>query len=182
MATNPNRSQPLSGQGALDASLPISDLVRGMQGSQGAQPGLRENARSQMLGLVADEEAPAGDFAGLGDLLEASDVEAFKTTDDLVQRQELLARSRHHQDRHWKNIKLGYTWSSLEKVQDQDIYRQAFPPGSESLRPSAVPNKAADLCNKLVETLNTDPPMPSPQALDDSEEAERATELAAQLL
>ena len=115
-------------------------------------------------------------------MLECSDDKAFKSTHDLVIRQEILARNRLAQDRHWKNIKLGYTWSALEKVQDQDIYRQAFPPGSETLRPSAVPNKAADLCNKLVEVLNTDPPAPSPQATDDSEEAERATELAAQFL
>lgn len=190
-ATNPNRSQALSGEAARDAAQPISDLVRGMQGSQGAQPSirefaLREFARSTALAGAVEEPKDAmqegRDFTGLGELLECDDRQAFTSTHDLVIRQELLARNRLAQDRHWKNIKLGYTWSALEKVQDQDIYRQAFPPGSETLRPSAVPNKAADLCNKLVEVLNTDPPAPSPQATDDSEEAERATELAAQFL
>jgi hypothetical protein len=183
-ATNPNRSQALSGQDALDASLPLSDTVRGIMGSQGAQPGLRKLALDKVLGVPdAQSPSPEGrDFTGLGEMLEAPDAIAYRSTDDLVQRQEIPAISRLHQDRHWKNIKLGYTWSSLEKVQDQNRYRQAFPPGSESLRPSAVPNKAADLCNKLVEVLNTDPPLPSPKATDDSEEAERATELAAQFL
>lgn len=182
-ATNPNRSQPLAGEAALDASVPISDLVRGMQGSQGAQPGLRKMALDKALGVPEAQDPSTGrDFAGLGELLEAVDEVAYRSTHELVQREELLAINRLHQDRHWKNIKLGYTWSSLEKTQDQNRYRQAFPPGSENLRPSAVPNKAADLCNKLVEVINTDPPLPSPQATDDSEEAERATELAAQFL
>jgi len=185
-ATNPNASQGLAGQAAIDASIPLSDLVRGMQGSQGAQPGLRQTAKDNALGIEPKTEAPAApqgrDFTGLGELLTCADQVAFKSTHDLVTRQELLSRNRLAQDRHWKNIKLGYTWSALEKVQDQDIYRQAFPPGSENLRPSAVPNKAADLCNKLVEILDTDPPLPSPQATDDSEAAERATELAAQFL
>jgi len=182
-ATNPNASQPLAGQAALDASGPLSQIVRGIGGSQGFQPSLRSQAAAKALGIVSEDEGQVEqDFAGKGELLEASEAVAFKATDELVQRQDPLARSRTAQDKHWKAIKLGYTWSALEKVQDQNIYRQAFPPGSESLRTSAVPNKAADLCNKLVEILNTDPPAPSPQATDDSEEAERATELAAQFL
>ena len=181
-ATNPNASQPLAGQGAIDASNPLSQLVRGIGGSQGFQPGIRAHAFAAKLGIAPEPVAPEQDFAGLGELLEASDAVAFKATHELVERQEPLARSRLAQDRHWKAIKLGYTTSELEKVQDQNAYRQAFARGSENLRISAVPNKAADLCNKLVEILNTDPPAPSPQATDDSEEAERATELAAQFL
>lgn len=186
MATNPNRSQPLAGLDAELASIGLSDRVDGMQGSQGAQPSFRTVAGdSAMRKIATDLEGPKrerSDFSGLGDLLEASDGEAFKATHDLVERQDQLARNRWAQDKHWKAIKLGYTWSTLEKVQDQDIYRQTFPPGSESTLPSAVPNKAADLCNKLVETLNTDPPAPSPKALDDSEQSERAAELGAQFL
>ena len=184
-ATNPNRSQPLAGQAAVDASAPISQLVRGVAGSEGAQPSIRATAFGRQFGTdtpAAHAESEGRDFVGLGELLEADDETAFKSTDDLVLRQRLLARSRLDQDTHWKNIKLNYTWSVLEKVQDQDMYRQTFLGEPNALRPSAVPNKAADLCNKLVETLNTDPPSPSPQATDDSEEAERATELAAQFL
>ena len=118
----------------------------------------------------------------MGELLEADDAVIFKTVHDLVTRQELLARNRLQQDKHWKYIKLGYAWSGLYKVQDQDMYRQEFPAGTDDLRPRAVPNKAADLCNKLVEILNTDPPAPSPTAQTDDEAAERASEIAAQFL
>ncbi|MCR4339819.1 MAG: hypothetical protein NUW01_08035 [Gemmatimonadaceae bacterium] len=161
----------MTGQGAADASLGLSDRVRGIGGSEGAQP--------------STERTPDGEqseFEGLGELLTADDETQFKTTDDLVARQEILATNRWWQDAHWKAIKGGYTWSTLEKTQDQNTYKQVFPPGAENKAPSAVPNKAADLCNKLVEVLNTDPPIPSPQALVDSEEAERAAELAAQFL
>ena len=54
-ATNPNKSQPLSGQDAIDASVQLSDRVRGMQGSQGTQPPLRDEALKRQLG-IADEE------------------------------------------------------------------------------------------------------------------------------
>lgn len=47
---------------------------------------------------------------------------------------------------------------------------------------SPVPNKLADLCSKFVEALMVDPPAPSPNAEDDSEEAERAAEMAEEFL
>ena len=170
--------QPLEGEQAYLASQPISDAVRGgtqtgFDGSTGG-PNTERPADRQSL-----SEAP---IEGKGKLLAASDEEAFKAVHNLVLRQELLARSRLQQDRHWTYVRRGYPWSYLEKQQDQDIYVQAFPPGVDTLRPAAVPNKAADLCNKYVETLMVDPPRPSPKATSDSEVAERATEMAYQFL
>ena len=170
--------QPLEGEQAYLASQPISDAVRG-----GTQTGFDGTTGGPNTERPADRQALSeAPIEGKGKLLAASDEEAFKAVHNLVLRQELLARSRLQQDRHWTYVRRGYPWSYLEKQQDQDIYVQAFPPGVDTLRPAAVPNKAADLCNKYVETLMVDPPRPSPKATSDSEVAERATEMAYQFL
>ena len=171
--------QPLEGEDAYFASQPISDAVRG--GTQTGFSGVTGKAESA-ADVQARPALSAEPMDGKGKLLAASDEEAFKAVHNLVLRQELLARSRLQQDRHWTYVRRGYPWSYLEKQQDQDIYVQAFPPGVDTLRPAAVPNKAADLCNKYVETLMVDPPRPSPKAANDSETAERAAEMAYQFL
>ena len=47
---------------------------------------------------------------------------------------------------------------------------------------SPVPNKAADLCQKLTETLLVDPPQLDPEADDDDEVSQRGAELALEYL
>ena len=116
----------------------------------------------------------------MGPLLEADDETLFRTVHNLVLRQERLARNRLALDTHWTRIRQGFMWSRLSKVQDQDIYRAEMPPDVGNL--TAVPNKAADLCSKIVETLMVDPPMPDPHAIDMGETAERAAEMARQFL
>lgn len=164
------------------ASQPLNPAVRG--GLQTGIPGVHE---SDPAAVNPQDVGPGGPipeqpFAGKGELLEAPDDRVFRAVDGLVLRQEPLARSRLAQDAHWTYQKLGYTWSTLDKVQNSDMYVQAFPPGTSNLRISAVPNKAADLCNKLTETLLVDRPRPSPEAENDSEGAERGAELAKEFL
>ena len=156
----------------------MSDAPRGgvdscFDGVFGAKTGVQEAA----TGTAA---APAQDFSGMGPMLEADDEELFRSVHSLVLRQERLARNRLALDTHWTRIRQGFAWSRLAKVQDQDVWRAEMAPGTENA--AAVPNKAADLCNKIVETLMVDPPAPDPHAIDLGEVAERAAEMARQFL
>lgn len=100
-----------------------------------------------------------------------------------MRQQEPLAKNRLAQDKHWTAMKLGYQYSSLTKQDNQDVYTQSWPPGmATGLRTGAVPNKQADLCTKLVETLMVDPPTLDPQADVDDEDAERGAEMAREFL
>lgn len=132
---------------------------------------------------AAPTPAPVADFTGKGPLLEADDAEAFRTIDALVRRQEMLARNRFQIDKHFTATKLGYWGSTLIKVENQDQYQQSFLPGTANrLQSGAVPNKQAELCQKLTETLLVDPPKLDPEAEDDDETAERGAELAREYL
>ena len=134
-----------------------------------------------MLAPETPEQEEVDQFTGKGELLELPTPEAFRTIHDLVVKQEPLAKSRAAQDAHYTFTKMGVGYSSLEKVQDQDVYQQNFPPGYQP-RISAVPNKAGDLVNKLTETLLVDAAKPDPQAETDSETAERGAALAKEFL
>ncbi len=101
----------------------------------------------------------------------------------MVKRQELLARNRWAKDKHFTASKMGYTGSTLIKDENQNQYRQFFLPGTANrLQTGAVPNKQAELCEKLTETLLVDPPKPDPQAETDDETAQRGAELAKEFL
>ncbi len=135
------------------------------------------------LGLIPDAPEAETPFAGKGPLLEADDATVFKTVDDLVLRQEQIAKNRLAQDKHWTAVKLGYQFSALTKQDNQDVYTQSYPPGmATGLRTGAVPNKQADLCQKLVETLMVDPPKPDPKADTDDETAQRGADMAREFL
>ena len=118
----------------------------------------------------------------VGPLLEADDKEAFRAIRDLVKRQEMLARNRFQLDKHFTAAKMGYTGSYLIKVENQDQYQQAWLPGSGKLQSADVPNKQAELCQRLTETLLVDPPKLEPEAEDDDETAQRGAELAKEYL
>jgi hypothetical protein len=186
MATNTNRGAPLTGLDALFASQDIAATPRGgvetgFSGVSGALQGApTAQGANANLSLVPDEQQDP--LQGMGELLEAEDSVVFETLHNLVLRQERLAKNRLAIDTHWTRIVLNYPWSRLEKVQDQDIWKAVLPPGSEKISPAATPNKAADLCNKIVETLMVDPPQPSPRAENDSEEAERGAEMCKEFL
>lgn len=176
---NGNDTGGLYGLDAVLASRPQDPRLRGgLQDAFNGTESMGPNAGIAQR-LFGDMEEPSP-LAGLGPLLEADDAEAFKTVQDLVMRQEPLALSRLALDTHWTAIKSGYQFSTLTKVQDQDTYQQSFPPGR--LTKSAVPNKQADLCHKLVETLLVDPAAPDPQPETDTEEAKAGAEMAREFL
>ena len=113
-------------------------------------------------------------FAGLGPFLEQPDDVVFRAVQNLVIRQEQLAKNRYAQDDYWTQVKQGYgDYYKLEKLPDQDRWKCSIAPGIAGMSLAPVPNKAADLCHKVVEALMVDPPKPSPKAENDSEKAER---------
>lgn len=134
----------------------------------------------QSVAAALAPEQPVDPFTGKGPLLEATDADAFKAIDRLWRRQDALGKSRVAQDVHWTAIKGGYQFSRLYKVQDVDLYQQSFPPGK--LSKAAVPNKQADLCQKLVDTLLVDAAKPDPQPETDDEAAQAAADLAKEFL
>ena len=166
------------GLDAVLAANPIADAPRGGvdSGFDGTFGSLTKTPAEPDDSL----DAAQPEFAGLGPMLEADDETLFRTTHNLVLRQERLARNRLALDTHWTRIRQGFAWSRLSKVQDQDVWRSEMAPGADNT--AAVPNKAADLCNKIVETLMVDPPAPDPRAIDLGEVAERAVEMARQFL
>ena len=175
MATNTNsRFGPLEGLDAVLASQPIDYAVRG-----GTQDGFDGVAPTTTKASPMDQpQTPADRFAGMGALLEEQDEgQVFKTIHNQNLRQERLARNRLAQDQHWLAVMAGFTFSKLEKLDNQDVWKQSWPPGYDALRQAAVPNKAADLCNKYVETLLNDLPKPKARPADDSEAGERGSEL-----
>ncbi len=161
------------GLDALLASQPLDAQLRG--GFQVALP-----TADQQVAAMLQPTTGVDPFTGRGPLLEADDAEAFKAIDKLWRRQDALARSRWAQDVHWTSIKHGYQFSRLYKVQDTDVYQQSFPPGR--LSRAAVPNKQADLCQKLVDTLLVDAAKPDPQPETDDEAANAAAEMAKEFL
>lgn len=182
MATAQQNKNPLVGQQALDASIPLSGTMRG-----GVQEGFRgvENAspkKPAMDGPQQQEATGAEPIEGFGDLLEASDTLTYQAINNLNLRQERLAINRLEQDTHWAALYDGFPFSRLEHNQDQNSWRRIVPPGVSAQNFAAVPNKALDLCNKCTETLMNDPPKPLPKPVNDSEEAERASELSARWL
>lgn len=150
----------------------------------------RTGQAAEGAGVVSDSTQPEAKpdenespYAGLGELLEADDATVFKTVDGLVRQQEHLAKNRYALDKHYTESKQGYWQSSIIKVEDQNSYKQSYLPGTkDQLRTGAIPNKQADLCQKLVETLLVDPPKLDPEAEGDDESAQRGAELAREFL
>ena len=165
------------------ASIPLAEAPRGgvdsgFDGTFGAKAAAKVAPQPGTPALPAGSAPDAN--AGLGPMLEADDETLFRSVHNLVLRQERLARNRLALDVHWTRIRQGFAWSRLSKVQDQDVWRAEFAPGADNS--NAVPNKAADLCSKIVETLMVDPPAPDPHAIDLGETAQRAAEMARQFL
>lgn len=185
MPTNLNDPQLLTGLDAFFAGQPMSTTMRGganeaFNGSSAPPtPNAAPTGAPPAVPGATPEQSP---FAGMGSYLEDDDKAVFKTIHELVQRQELIAKNHLAQDTHWTRVKLGYPWSTLEKVPDQDIYRATLPYGTTAVSIQAVPNKSWDLVNKAAETLLVDFPKPEPSALNDSEEAERSAEMAEKFL
>lgn len=128
-------------------------------------------------------ESEPQDFTGLGPFLEDEPDQVFRAVHNMVLRQEILAKNRLAQDDYWTQVKQGFgDYYRLEKLPDQDRWKCVVAPGTSSISLAPVPNKAADLCNKVVEAIMVDPPKPSPKAENDAEDSERAAEMAEEFL
>lgn len=125
---------------------------------------------------------PADQTEKLGPLLDGDASEAFRIVNDLVLRQEIIARNHLALDSYYTAFKLGYPWGILEKDPNRSIYTFSYPYGSAKIRTQAVPNKAWDLINKTTETLLVDFPQGEAEPADDSEEAEAAVSMANRFL
>lgn len=177
LATNNTPGQYLTGRAAELAGVPRDPAVMG--GVNSGQQGVSSPIFPQSQPVQQEQPDP---YEGLGALLEEDDQTVFNTVDELYRRQELIKKSHLAQDTHWTRVKWGYPWSKLEKMPDQGIYKSSLPYGSSAISIQAIPNKACDLVNKCAETLLVDFPQPSPEPLNDSEEAEAAAEMAERFL
>lgn len=163
------------GQAAYDASAtPISMSVRG--GIDSPETGITYGESS------TPTTGTAGQFAGMGPLLEQSDADAFLLVDGLVRRQEILAKNRLAQDTHWTYAKLGYPWSTLTKEPGRDIYVQSLPYGSQGISIQPIPNKMWDVVNKTTQQLLQDFPLVEAQPNTDDEDAQAACDMADRFL
>lgn len=106
---------------------------------------------------------------------EADAVTKFRTLDYLSRGQDRLRLNRNAVDLYhtWRDANVPF--GRLEKLPNQNKWIAKLAPGIES--PAAVPNKAADLCNKVTDTLLADPPQPNPQPRREDEVTDRAAEL-----
>lgn len=180
--TNPGAPNGiLNGQALLDLSAPPSETLRGgintgFDGSEGTAPPDPTESDAQPLA------PPPKDFTGLGSWLESDDGTVFRTANNLVLRQELVAINHWEIDTHYTRLKLGAPFSILERDPKRDTYRCTLPTGTKALTVQAVPNQAWDLVNKATEAVLVDPPEYDPQPLDDSEHAHAAAEMAKRVL
>ena len=130
-------------------------------------------------------DAPADDAAEpqpQATLVDASDVDAFRTVDQLTKSQDRLRRNRHAIDTYHTWLDSNVPFGRLDKVPNQNVWTAKLAPGVSMERSAAVPNKAADLCTKVVDALLADPPKPNPQPHVDDESVDAAADLASEVL
>lgn len=107
---------------------------------------------------------------------------AYRTIDQLVRSQDVLATSRWAIDNYHSWIDQNIPFARLEKIPNQNIWVSKLPPGSSKESSTATPNHANDLNNKVTETLLADPAKPNPQVRTNNEGAKQAGDMAAQFL
>lgn len=111
---------------------------------------------------------------GGGELLEEPKVQKiFRQLHEEVLRHERLAKNRDEAAKHYEALRAGSQFSILEKSEDLSIYRQIFPPGQEGGPTSPVPNKIQDLCDKVINQILVDPPLPKPVVTDPDDDKAR---------
>lgn len=122
------------------------------------------------------------DFAGKGYLLEEpDDKKVFKAIDEIVEQQEGIAKNRDAARKHRARVRAGVPFSVLNKDEDRNVWTAELPPGA-SAQPSPIPNKADDLCRKIVSQVVVDLPAPDPKPATDDEKDRGAADLAKRFL
>lgn len=170
----------MTGLAAQLAGIPITQTPRG--GPDSGFTGVTIGDPSDPLdGFSAGQDdlgahGQPGQFQGMGDLLEDSDEDVFRDTDDLIRRQELLAINRWNVDEYFKCVVDGYPWATLMHDTTRDVYDFELPYGVDSLSIQPIPNKNLDLVNKTSEQILVDFPDADAEPIDDSEAAEAAAD------
>lgn len=150
------------------ASLP--EIVRRAAPGDGSEPG-EGDAEDESKILPPGKTLESADAATL-----------FKVTDALVRSQDRPSKNRWAIDTHYNRVRAGVPFGRLEKVPNQSLWVAKLPNGMTKESSGATPNKADDLCNKIVDTLMADPPKLIPLPRKNDEAAQAAADLAAQFL
>lgn len=112
---------------------------------------------------------------GGGELLEEpSPAKIFTQLNEEVLRHERLAKNRDEARKHYEALRAGSQFTILEKSDDLSIYKQIFLPGQEGGAVTPVPNKISDLCDKIINQVLVDPPLPKPIISDPDDDRARA--------
>lgn len=131
----------------------------------------------------AGENAGTTAFPKMGRTLRDANADLlFRAIDGLVRSQDRMATNRYAIDTYFRWIRQGIPFGRLEKIPNQSIWVARLPNGMNRESTSGVPNKSDDLCNKLEDTLMSDPPKPLPEARVGDEAAEEAAKLASRWL
>lgn len=121
------------------------------------------------------------DFTGKGYLLEEQDdTKVFKAIDEEVVAQEPLAKNREAARKWAAAVRRGEQFATLEKDEDRAVWKYVEPPGEG--RPNPIPNKADDLCRKIVSQVIVDLPLPDPKPATDSEQDRGSADIAKRFL
>jgi hypothetical protein len=115
-------------------------------------------------------------------LMDAAPDVKHKTIDALVMSQNRISRNRWAIDTHFNRIRAGTPFSRLDKIPNQSIWIAKLPNGMNKESSASVPNKADDLCNKIEDTLMSDPAKPLASPPINEESAKRAAEMLTKAL
>ncbi len=142
----------------------------------GAEP----QGKPQPLQLVRGQEPPETPT-----LETADDKTVFRAVDALVRSQDRLARNRWAIDLYHRALDDNFPFGRLvyNKTPNQAIWEFKQPPGrSVRENPAATPNKANDLCNKVVDMMEADPARPDAVPPVDATAADAAADIANEFL
>lgn len=165
----------------------MSGIYVDVRSTDGTDPGdgvRRPSEASEAPANDAGASALQGveDFMGKGYLLEEQDdAKVFKYIDEIVQRQEQLAKNRDAARKHRARIRSNVPFSTLNKDEDRGVWIAELPPGATD-QPSPIPNKANSLCRRTASQIIVDLPMPDPKPATDSEQDRGSADLAKRFL
>jgi hypothetical protein len=132
--------------------------------------------------LAAAKERLTGAIPGGGELLEEEDEKkVFKAIEKDVKRTARIRTNRYNAAKHWGYVRDGCTFSTLEKSEDQSVWKQNFPLDVETA-PQPVPNKIGDTCNKMRNQVLIDVPLPKPIPDGDDDRSRMAVDVAKKFL
>lgn len=129
------------------------------------------------------EEENGSELAPVGPtLVEAPPQLKYQAVEQLVRSQDRLAKNRWAIDLHYRSVRAGVPFSRLDKIPNMSMWVRKLPNGMNKESTASVPNKADDLCNKIEDTLMSDPAKPIAEPHVEDEAAQRAAELLGQFL